>query len=132
MPQQLVPVTAWPHIDPGKKRIKIAIHAQSQVQDGYGQQSTVLGPVVLTRRAAIDTFTAREVYQEGFVSQVVHKVYIDWPRTTRITTDMVVVIHPDLGPNANQYEIQGIENVQERNLVMVLTCIEIDNKLVGT
>lgn len=132
MPQQLVPVTAWPHIDPGKKRHKISIFAQSTTQDGYGQESTALGTVpVLSRYAAIDTFTAREVYQDGFVSQVVHKVYIDWPRLVRITTDMRVVVHPLAGALASLYLIQAVENVQQRNLVMVLTCIEIDNAQVG-
>lgn len=132
MPQQLVPVTAWPHIDPGKKRHNIAIYAQSATQDSFGQKSMALGDVALTCYAAIDTFTAREVYQEGFVSQVVHKIYIDWPRTVAITVDMRVVVHGRLGANASVYEIQAIENVQERNLVMVLTCIEINNQKVGS
>jgi hypothetical protein len=30
------------------------------------------------------------------------------------------------------YEIQAIENVQQRNLVMILTCLEIDNAKVGS
>lgn len=129
---QLVPVTAWPHIDPGKKRHKISIFAQSSSQDSFGQESTTLGDVALTCYAAIDTFTAREVYQEGFVSQVVHKIYIDWPQAVTITVDMRVVVHGRLGSNASLYDIQAIENVQERDLVMVLTCIEINNQKVGS
>jgi head-tail adaptor len=133
MPQPLVPVTAWPHIDPGKKRHKISIFAQSTVQDGYGQESKALGTLpALSCYAAIETFTAREVYQDGFVSQVVHKVYIDWPRSTRITVDMRLVVHPLTGPQASLYEIQAIENVQQRDLVMILTCLEIDNEQVGS
>jgi head-tail adaptor len=132
MPQRLVPVTAWPHIDPGKKRHKISIHATSTTQDTRGEETPAVGPVAWNCYAAIETSTGRELFQDGFVSQVIHKVSIDWPRTVRITPDMTVVVHPAKGAKANKYEIQTIENVQERDLVMVLTCLEIDNEEVGS
>jgi head-tail adaptor len=132
MPQRLVPVTAWPHIDPGKKKHKISIHATSTTQDSFGQDTPSLGPAVLNRFAAIETSTGHELFQDGFVSQVSHRVSIDWPRTVRVTADMKVVVHPARGAKANLYEIQTIENVQERDLVMVLTCLEIDNAQVGS
>lgn len=125
-------VTAWPHIDPGQKRHKINVYAASSTRDAAGQQSTALGDVVLEGVfAKIENFSARQLFQDGLVSQVVHKVHIDWP-SARITDDMKVVVRPWQGADASLYEIQAIENVEERNLVMILTCLEIDNALLGS
>jgi head-tail adaptor len=125
---KLAPDSAWPHIDPGKKLHKINIHAPSTTQDGFGQALTTLGAVALSCFAAIETMSTKEQFQEGFVSQVVHLISIDWPGwRTPITADMVVVVNPGPGHPSSVYEIQTIENVQQRNLVMRLTCLEIDN-----
>jgi Phage head-tail joining protein len=133
MPQRLVPETAWPHIDPGKKRHRISIHMASVKQDTRGEETPAFGPVALNCYAAIETTSpGRELFQDGFVAQIIHKVSIDWPRSVRITGDMTVIVHPALGAKASKYEIQTIENVQERNLVMILTCLEIDNEQVGS
>jgi head-tail adaptor len=130
MPQRLIPATAWPHIDPGKKRHRVSIHAQGTKQDGTGGVTPTLGLAALNCYAAIETLTGRELFQDGFVSQVVHRISIDWPRSLRVTVDMRVVVYQHAG--ASVYEIQAIENVQERNLVMVLTCLEIDNAVLGS
>lgn len=131
MPQQ-DRVTAWPHINPGEKRHKINVYSASSTRDAAGQQSTALGTAALEGIfAKIETSSSRELFQDGFVSQVFHKIYIDWP-SVRITDDMKVVVRPWEGANASLYEIQAIENVEERNLVMILTCIEIDNALLGS
>ena len=131
MPQRSVQSTAWPHIDPGKKRHKISIRVIGSTQDTRGQDTPALGQAAWNCYAAIETSTGSELFQDGFVSQVIHKVSIDWPRV-RITADMTVIVHPAKGAKANLYEIQTIENVQQRNLVMVLTCLEIDNAQVGS
>lgn len=127
---RLVPDAAWPHIDPGRKRHKIGIQSQNE-QDSFGQVAGAWNPVLDDCYAAIETTTAREQFQDGFVSQVVHRVSIDWT-WVKIRTGMRVVVHPIFGGNASVYEIQAIENVQQRNLVMVLTCLEIDNAKVGS
>jgi head-tail adaptor len=129
---RLVPVTAWPHIDPGKKRHWIKTFAQNATQDSFGQESTALGAnPVLGCFAAIETTTTRELFQDGFVSLVSHRITTDWPNVA-ITADMRVVFHSVLGAGASLCEIQTIENVQERNLVMILTCLEINNQKVGS
>lgn len=128
---RLVPDAAWPRIDPGKKRHRIEIQGQGETtQDTFGQISGAWNPI-LDCYAAIETMTAREQFQDGFVSQVVHRISIDWTRVP-IKASMRVVVHPIFGANASVYEIQAVENVQQRNLVMVLTCIEIDNAKVGS
>lgn len=132
MPGRLVPITAWPHIDPGKKRHLIKIYSEGPSQDGFGQETTALiEPPALQCFAAIETTTSRQLFQDGFVSLVSHRITTDWPNVA-ITADMRVVFHPSLGAGASLCEIQTIENVQERNLVMILTCLEIDNAKVGS
>jgi head-tail adaptor len=129
MPQR---VTAWPHIDPGKKRHQIQIQAQgATTQDATGQPS---GPwnTVHGCWAAIETKGTKEQFQAGFVSQVFHEICIDWPGPRiQIRANMQVVVHPLEGQFASVYEIQSVENVQQRNLVVRLVCLEIDNKKVG-
>jgi hypothetical protein len=130
VPSSLVPRRTWPQINPGEKRHKIAIHAASSVRLPGGELSVVLGTVAWQCYAAIDTFTKKDVFQDGFNSQVYHNIWIDYPRVV-ILANMTVVVHPENGPDANQYNVETVENVQERSIVMLLTCLEIDNKLVG-
>jgi head-tail adaptor len=131
MARRLVPITAWPYIDPGKKRHKIDIQAQSSIQDTFGQQINTWS-TTLCCYAAIETISTKEQFQDGFVSQVVHMISIDWPRGISILANMRVIVHPIAGPNANVFEIQAVENVQQRNLVVRLTCLEINNATVAS
>lgn len=124
--------TAWPHIDPGKKRHKISIQQQAPgTQDEYGAVAGPWLPILTDCWAAIDTKSIRQPFQGGFVSQVFYLISIDWPRV-HIGTDMRVVARPLLGTEASVFVIQGIENVQLRNLVLIMTCIQIDDKKVGS
>lgn len=124
-------VTGWPHIDPGQKRHKISIQQESaSTQDASGQPSGAW-PAILNCYAKIDTTQTKEQFQGGFVSQVIYEIKIDWPKRTPITTDMRLVIHPYLGGAATVCEIQSVENVQKRDLVMCLVCVEIDGNKVG-
>lgn len=123
--------TAWPHVDPGKKRHKINIEQQSPgTRDEYGEVAGPWLPILTDCWAAIDTKSISQPFQGGFVSQVFHLISFDWPRV-HIGTDMRVVVSPLRGSEASVYVIQGVENVQQRNLVIILTCIQIDDKKVG-
>jgi head-tail adaptor len=125
---KVAPDSAWPHIDPGKKRHRINIHAKNPTQDTSGQELTILGPIAWPCFAAIETMSTKEQFQDGFVSQVVHLISIDWPGwSIPITADMRVVVNPGPGHPSSVYEIQTVENVQQRNLVVRLVCLEIDN-----
>lgn len=128
---RFVAETGWPHIDPGKKRHTIQIQAQTGTnQDAYGEVSGSWN-VVVECFAAIETMTVREQFQDGFVSQVVQRISIDWPREP-IDASMRLVVQPVRGAAANVFQIQAVENVQQRNLVARLTCLEIDSAKVGS
>lgn len=124
--------SAWPHIDPGKKHHRIEIQGEGTgtEQDAYGQPNGTW-TAVFSGFAAIETISAREQFQGGFVSQVFYSISIDWVPTP-IKANMRVVVHPIRGANASVYLIQAIENVQRRDLVLCLTCIEIDAEKVGS
>lgn len=134
---------AWPYpwkrvqdpliIPSGALRNAIQIQAQTAgAQDANGQPTGTWNPV-LTCFAAIETDNMREVFQEGFVSQVIHKISIRWPGpTVPILASMRVVVDPVPGGQSSVYEIQAVENVQQRNRVVKLTCLEIDNATVSS
>jgi head-tail adaptor len=116
--------SAWPHIDPGKKRHQIQIQAPVASENNMGAPTW---PPFYTCWAAIETKAMREVFQEGFVSQVVHVICIDWPgrRVVINASQRVVVLS-----SGSVYLIQAVDNVEERNLVLRLQCIQIDGAAV--
>lgn len=116
----------------GALRNAISIQMQSTAQDGFGQPIASWTPV-LTCFAAIDTMRPGEQFQEGFVSQVVHEVTIRWPGPSiPILANMRVVVDPVPGGTASMYLIQAVENVQQRNRLVRMTCLEIDNAQVSS
>jgi head-tail adaptor len=136
---------AWPYpwqrvVDPliipsGALRNAIQIQAQGPKQDSSGQPSNdpTNWSTVLSCFAAIETENMREIYQDGFVSQVVHRITIRWPGpTVPILANMRVVVDPVPGGLSSVYEVQAVENVQQRNRVVRMTCLEIDNAQVAS
>jgi head-tail adaptor len=129
---------AWPYpwqsvkdpliIPSGALRNAIQIQAQSATtQDATGAPSGPWNPV-LSCFAAIETMRTKEQFQEGFVSQVVHQISIRWPGpTVPILASMRVVVDPVPGGQSSVYQIQAVENVQQRNRVVRMTCLEINN-----
>jgi head-tail adaptor len=114
-------------IPAGALRNAIRIQSQSATQDAAGQQINSW-TTALSCFAAIEAFTVRQVFQDGFVSQVVHKITIRWPGPSiPILANMRVVVDPVPGGLSSMYLVQGVENVQQRNRKVVLTCLEIDN-----
>jgi|ERR1700761_6296094 len=119
-------------IPSGALRNAIQIQAQSTQQDNFGQQISTWN-TILNCFAAIETSEERELFQEAFVSQVVHRVTIRWPGPgTPITANMRVVVNPVPGGTASMYLIQAVENVQQRNRVVRMTCLEIDSATVNS
>lgn len=112
-------------LNAGTLRHLITIQAQSTQQDAAtGEPSAVWNDVHVTR-AAIDTVSALERYQRGtgaeFVEQVSHMLTIRWPGTTvSIVGGMRVLF------GARTFAIQAVENVQECNRVLKLTCLEVN------
>jgi head-tail adaptor len=115
--------------------LRNAIQVQSQTagaQDANGQPTGAWNSI-LSCFAAIETMRTAEQFQEGFVSQVVHKISIRWPGpSVPILANMRVVVDPVPGGQSSMYLIQAVENVQQRNRVVRMTCLEIDNATVSS
>lgn len=120
-------MTTESKIDAGALRTPIIIQAPSSASDGCGGVSSTWN-TVLTTWAAISTVSQREVYQTGqgsqFTAQVTHRVQIRWPGATLgIAGGMQVVF------GTRVFAIQTVENVQERNRILNLMCVEINGVL---
>lgn len=117
-------------LNPGTLRHQITIQAQSTTQDAStGEPSSVWNDVHVAR-AAIDTVSAMERYQRGtsaeFVAQVSHMVTMRWPgASVSIAGGMRVLF------GSRAFTIQAVENVEERNRVMKLSCVEVNGSSNG-
>lgn len=114
-------------IPAGSKRSQISVQAESASRGSSGGQSTTWD-TVLTTMAAIATVSSREMYQVGqspqFTAQVTHMVSFDWPGDSiALAGGMRVVL------GSRIFTVQTVENVQERNRVINLMCLEINGVL---
>lgn len=112
-------------IPTGAMRNQIAIQSQSTAQDPETGEPSQVWNDVLTTMAAISTASSREMYQTGaagqFVAQVTHIVKIRWPgASVMIAGGMRVMLGTRI------FAIQTVENVQERNRVVNLMCLEVN------
>lgn len=113
-------------IPAGALRMPIAIQTQSTAPSPSGQPVATWA-TFLTTMAAISTTSSREVYQaQQFTSQVTHRVTIRWPGSTVVIQEGQRVVYQPFASVTHTYLIQAVENVQERNRVMNLMCLEID------
>jgi head-tail adaptor len=112
-------------INPGPLRHQISIQAQSASQDPETGEQSLSWNMVLTTMAKIATTSSREMYQAGtaarFVAQVSHLVTIRWPGASVTLAGGMRVLF-----GARTFVVQTVENVQERNRVVNLTCLEIN------
>jgi SPP1 family predicted phage head-tail adaptor len=108
-------------IPPGSLRNQIAVQQKSNTVTGTGSP-LASWTTILTCMAAINTTAEREVYQTGqFSGQVTHRVSIYWPGVSiPITAGMQVLF------GTRVFTIQAVDNVQERNRVLHLMCLEIN------
>jgi SPP1 family predicted phage head-tail adaptor len=111
-------------IPTGAKRNQVSVQSQAPTQDEFGGE-TANWNTVLTVMAAIATVSSKEMYQTGqtaqFTAQVTHMVTIDWPgASVPIAGGMQVVF------GTRTFVVQTVENVQERNRVLNLMCLEIN------
>lgn len=112
-------------LPPGSLRDQITIQQKSLTPDPATGKLPVNGAAwsnLLTVMAKIRTLTQREVYQSGqIVGQVTHEIAMYWPGISMpIEGGMQVVFGNRI------FLIQTPENVQERNRVLLLHCLEID------
>lgn len=112
-------------LNAGGLRHQISIQAQSTMQDATTGESSSVWNDVLTTWASIDTVSSMERYQRGtageFVAQVSHLVKIRWPGAEiGIAGGMKVLF------GTRSFVIQTVENMQELNRVINLSCLEVN------
>lgn len=107
-------------INAGELRHQVQIQQLSGGQAGDGspmQEWTT----VLTTFAAIMTASSREVYQASqFTAQVSHVIKIRWTNNATIVGGMQVAF------GSRTFKLQTVENVLERNRVLLLHCLELN------
>jgi SPP1 family predicted phage head-tail adaptor len=99
-------------------REQVTLQALTGPQDAAGQPSW---QQVCSMLGVVSTLSSREVYQaQQFSAQVTHSVAIMYPAGVAVSGGMRLLFR------SRVFTIQAIENVQERNKVLKLMCIEID------
>jgi SPP1 family predicted phage head-tail adaptor len=110
----------YPSIEPGNLRNRIQIQKPVGTQDAYGQVSSDW-TTLLETYASINAITGKQTYQDGsFTAQGTHLIRMRWKGSVNITPSMRV-LHGNFA-----YSIQFVNNVQERNIVIELTCLAIN------
>jgi len=109
-------------IPAGSLRFQIAIQQKSSTSFTATGSPLATWSTVWLGMAAMNTLTQREVYQTGqFSGQVTHRVSIYWPGASiAIVSGMQVLF------GTRTFTIQAVDNVQERNRVLHLMCLEIN------
>jgi SPP1 family predicted phage head-tail adaptor len=108
-------------IDPGELRQQIQIQQQSTANDSVGQPQATW-TTVLTTMAKIASISVVERWQSAqFVGQVSHRITMRWPGAgVTIAGGMRVLF------GSRIFVLQGVDNVEERNIVLHLLCLEIN------
>lgn len=102
----------------GKLRHVVELHTLSQVPDGVGGQPGTYS-LFATVFASIDQVSESEKLNAGMLHNVItHKIRI------RFCDGLTDSDQVRFGPTPRIFEIVSIENVQERNYVMDLMCLE--------
>lgn len=104
-------------IDSGSLRIPVEIQASSV--GGFGQAAT--WATVLSTRASIRSLSLSEKSTAaGFSSQVTHRIVMRYQSGVPLRAGMRI-----LAPSGT-YDIQAVDNVQERNRVVVVLALELE------
>jgi SPP1 family predicted phage head-tail adaptor len=108
--------------EPSELRHFVTIQRASQTGDSFGKSiNPVAWDVLYTTWAAIYTAGGREVAQAShIVSGVTHVIKVRYNTAVIMRANYRVVFGP------RYFTVQYVENVKERNIVLLLYCIEID------
>lgn len=108
-------------IDSGELRHPIQIQQQSASQTGTGAP-VAAWTTILATQAKISTASSREAYQAmQFTALVSHVIKIRWPGTSVVILGGQQVVF-----GSRVFKLQTVENVLERNRVLLLHCLEIN------
>ncbi|HZP33965.1 MAG TPA: phage head closure protein [Candidatus Acidoferrales bacterium] len=114
-------------LEAGKLRHLISILQVAPAQDSFGGVSTDQATETIYARvwANVETLTGRELYAaQQKVSQVTHRI------TMRYMPG--IVARMNIGFGTRLFQIQAVENPDERPHVLILLCIERDNSALET
>lgn len=113
--------SVYPAIEPGKLRHFMAIESPTTSRDAYGQPVPGTWNLVRSGWFSIEEVRGREAYQGGqFTSLVSHLITGRWT-AVNVTAAMRVV-----KSNGQVYKIQSVDNVDQRNVVIRLMCLAIN------
>lgn len=109
-------------INSGELRHSIQVQQQTNAPDGTTGAPSQAWVPVLTTMAKISTARSSEVFQAAqFSAQVSHVIKIRWPgAAVTLAGGMQVVF------GSRVFKLQTVENVLERNRVVLLHCLEIN------
>ena len=111
-------------IDSGKLRHWIDIQSPSTSQTSTGSPTTTW-TTFYSCMAKIDAMSSREVFQASqFTAEVSHVVTIRWPGDGVSIQGGQQVLYC-----GRVFKLQTVENVQERNRILLLHCLEINGVL---
>jgi len=122
-------LTKGHYIEAGSLRDRITISdpaTQSGTQDDYGEVISGANPPIVASNvpAKIEFISGRNVYtSETFVSQVTHRVTLRWMPGVKPQQEINFV---DQEGNTRNLQIMFIDNPDQRNLMLILNCLERD------
>lgn len=109
-------------VNPAQLRNEVQLASASATVDGFGQPVNVWTPY-LTTYASIRLLKGSEIYQSAeFTSAAQYAVGMRWPGGMGIT----VKPGDRLFFGARVFVVQLVDDVEMRNIVLNLTCLEID------
>jgi len=112
----LLPTT----LQAGKLRHRIYIVRPNLTQDAAGGSQPDDDSILATVWASVEALTGRELFSaQQLVSEVTHKITIRW--LDGIKSSMNVWF------DGRQFQIQAIQNPDERHKLLILLCVERDD-----
>lgn len=116
----LLKPNAWPGIDPSRLRHLVTIRKPVPAKGGFGSTPSGSPTLVRTAYASIEAIRLNERYQSGsFTAELTHEIIVRWT-PAQITAGMEVVFGQQV------YKIQGVDNIQMRNILIKLECLAIN------
>lgn len=112
----------WPLINPAELRNEIQLARASATPDAAGQPVNTW-PVYYVTWASIRQLSGQELYQsDEFTSAAQVRIVMRWPGGAAVTVN----VGDRIFFGSHTYVVQIADDVEMRNIVLNLTCIEID------
>jgi SPP1 family predicted phage head-tail adaptor len=116
----------WLGINPSQLRHLVQIQKEGTAVDAAGGQSSTGWETIRSPWASITAAAKKEDYQSAqFSSQVTDIIAIRWAAAPVITPGMQVIF-VDSAYTTHVYLIQAVDNVDKRNMLINLMCLEIN------